>query len=130
MGSASTITRKIPTDTMADRTSDQIMTPLGFLDTRLPNAPSKRSRSGFLSASLSDKMSGFGMRISEMIAGIKKRLAISANIMPKAAEMPSWPAGIRTCPRRQSMPAIVVIPVSRIGFPRLLNILFANSFFE
>ena len=54
--------------------------------------------------------------------GIKSKLRIRAHAIPKAAKTPTCFAGTMMCINKQSIPAMVVIPVKMMGVLRLSNV--------
>ena len=58
---------------------------------------------------------GLGVFSSDSTAGIKNMLAVNANNIPTEARIPNCAAGTIVCVIRQSIPAIVVIPVRSTG---------------
>ena len=72
-------------------------------------------------------MMGLALGSREMTAGMKNKLAARANTIPNDARIPNSRAGIVIWPKRHSIPAMVVNPVSKTGLLRLRNTPFANS---
>ena len=123
-------TENIPMAMITAEKIANMMIVFGCFETMCPNKRSVLSRIGFFFASWVALIRGFALGRSEIMEVMKKRLATRANAIPAAERMPTWRAATMICPSRQSMPAIVVNPVRRIGLLRLLNIAFASSFVE